>query len=411
MLLELRLSAFKCFSELKLRLRPLTLLAGVNGGGKSTVLQALVLLHQALTDGVKSGVALEEHLPLNGSLVALGSLRDVVDKATGGKTFRIGLSTAEADIRWEFTSERREALAASVLGTSWQGGPLEDRPGGLFPASMPENHAGREIRRILTEARYVPADRFGPSEVYPLLEPGRHSTLGPRAERAVGALYWRREDAVEELLRHPSRRDSNRVDRQVEAWLNDLFPGAALQVQPVTDVQGVPTANLITLGIRTSDATDYHRPQHVGFGMTYVLPILIALVSAKPGDLVLLENPEAHLHPRAQVRVAELCVRAAQAGIQVLLETHSDHVLNGVRVAVHRKKLSPQDVGINFFSRPNRNGPPIRREIALGAGGGLMDRPDGFFDEIERQLTELLEPPNDTGESSDEQVRSSNDDE
>lgn len=76
---------------------------------------------------------------------------------------------------------------------------------------------------------------------------------------------------------------------------------------------------------------DYFTAQNVGFGISYVLPIVLALVKAKKGELIILENPEAHLHPRGQRKMGELIARAAQGGVQVIVETHSDHILNGIR--------------------------------------------------------------------------------
>jgi predicted ATPase len=400
-LLELKLSAFKCFSELSVPLRRLTLLAGVNGAGKSTVLQGLVLLHQALADSPESG-AQRIDLPVSGSLLTLGSVRDVVNKTIGGKSFAIGVAATDVQIAWKFQGGEspRDDLVAAIERTTWAPDPVEKGvvdPDAhrkrrrvsrcLFPPPFLKSRGGEELRHMLAHARYVPADRLGPSEVYPLLEARQHATLGPHAERAVGSLYWRRDESVAEGMLHPDRRTSPLMVRQVEAWLGDLFPGV------VIDVQRVPNANLATLAIRTSDATDFHRPQHVGFGMTYVLPVIVALVLAAPGDLVLVENPEAHLHPRAQVAITGLCIRAAQSGIQVLLETHSDHVVNSVRVAVHRGRIPSHDVGIHFFERPSAEGAPSSRQLRLDRRGRLDDRPADFFDEIERQLSALLEPP------------------
>ena len=83
-----------------------------------------------------------------------------------------------------------------------------------------------------------------------------------------------------------------------------------------------------------------YRPTSVGFGIAYVLPVLVALLSANEKYMVIIENPEAHLHPRGQVAMGELIARAAAAGVQVIVETHSDHVLNGVRLAVKGKDFA-----------------------------------------------------------------------
>ena len=82
----------------------------------------------------------------------------------------------------------------------------------------------------------------------------------------------------------------------------------------------------------------------------------MALLSAKRGTLVLLENPEAHLHPQGQVRIGELIARTAASGVQILVETHSDHVLNGIRLAVHAGKIEPDQVKLQYFKRGEKNG-------------------------------------------------------
>src|SRR5438046_1441121 len=94
----------------------------------------------------------------------------------------------------------------------------------------------------------------------------------------------------------------------------------------------------VTYSLGHQVASSEYRPTNVGFGITYALPIVVSILSARPGSLVIIENPEAHLHPRGQVRMGELLSLASTAGIQVLIETHSDHVLNGIRLAVRAKK-------------------------------------------------------------------------
>src|SRR5690606_34572833 len=93
------------------------------------------------------------------------------------------------------------------------------------------------------------------------------------------------------------------------------------------------------------------RPSNVGFGLTYSLPLVVACLIAKPGSVLLLENPEAHLHPQGQAALGELIVRAARDGVQILVETHSDHVLNGIRLAVKRQLISKDDVVVHYFQR------------------------------------------------------------
>nr|WP_275939108.1 DUF3696 domain-containing protein [Polyangium spumosum] len=148
----------------------------------------------------------------------------------------------------------------------------------------------------------------------------------------------------------------------------------------------------MTLGVRTNAELRFHRPSNVGFGITYVLPVIISLLMAEPGDIVMLENPEAHLHPRAQSRVARLCAKAAAAGVQVIVESHSDHVLNGVRVAVHGGEIAPDDVSVLFFAAPSKEPKASVEHIRVDRRGRLDGWPEGFFDEGDRLLDRLLEP-------------------
>ena len=110
----------------------------------------------------------------------------------------------------------------------------------------------------------------------------------------------------------------------------------------------------MTLGLRTSKGTSFHRPIHTGFGLTQVLPLLVAALSARLEDLLLVENPEVHLHPSGQAAMGEFLAEVAAAGVQVLAETHSDHVLNGVRRAVKKGILRPDDAALHFFPAAGR---------------------------------------------------------
>jgi len=133
-----------------------------------------------------------------------------------------------------------------------------------------------------------------------------------------------------------------------------------------------------------------YRPTHVGFGLTYTLPIIVALVATPPGGVVLIENPEAHVHPRGQAALGELMCRAADGGVQVLLETHSDHVLNGVRLAVKRKLIDRHSLQLHFFSRQN-DGTMIIESPVVEAEGRLSRWPEGFFDQWDVDLDQLID--------------------
>ena len=77
----------------------------------------------------------------------------------------------------------------------------------------------------------------------------------------------------------------------------------------------------------------------VGFGVSQVLPVLVALIVAQPGQLVYLDEPELHLHPRAQVALAQVLVDAAKRGVRVVAETHSSLLLLAVQTLVAEGSL------------------------------------------------------------------------
>ena len=187
---------------------------------------------------------------------------------------------------------------------------------------------------------------------------------------------------VRDSLLHPSTVNSPlppTLGSQSEAWLSSI-------VHP-TRVRStwLPQASAAALQFRDLDVTaDWARPANVGFGLTYSLPIIVAALGSTPGAAVfIVENPEAHLHPKAQSEIGKFLVRVAASGVQTIVETHSDHVLNGVRIAVAAERLlSADDVAIHFFGAAGGE----VTEITLSDNGGLSVWPPGFFDQAMEDL-------------------------
>jgi len=369
MLDRLSVTNFKVFAEADIALARYTLLSGLNSSGKSTALQALALLRQsqdALDDD-------EGGLLLNGDLVELGTGQDVLHEGYVSvddlePRIELALQCGEALYSWAAVYERE----ADLLKVRDRQSPDDTTPA-LFEAGF----------------QYLRADRISPAVSYPRSHEVavRRGFLGPRGEHTANYLrHFQDEPVVDERLHHPQAK-SRRLLSQAEAWMQEICPGVNLQADAIEGTDFVRLS--FRFGTAGLSASNRYRPTNVGFGLTYVLPVVIACLTARPDGVLLLENPEAHLHPRGQTAIATLTCAAAAAGAQLIVESHSDHVLNGVRLAVKQGLLPAEDVLLHYFGR-SANGVEIMTP-AIGPDGMISDWPDGFFDEWERSLDRLLD--------------------
>lgn len=371
MITQIDLRYFKCFELLKLPLTNLTLLSGSNASGKSSILQALVLLHQTIREHEWS-----TRLMLNGDTLKLGTVLDVIDKVHGRHELEIALTTDEHHYHWIFSGERTEmSLAIDRVEIDGVASSTPEKLRYLLPHDQDSN--SNEIIRCLQTLSYITAERIGPREFYSLEDKQNTLVVGSAGEHAISLLHLGRDELVMEELRL-SGAPPTRL-RQVEARMQEFFPGCGLIVEQI------PRMNAVTLGLRTSEDTDFHRPVHVGFGLTQVLPIVIAALSTAKGNLLLIENPEVHLHPAGQALMGEFLAHVAQAGIQIIIETHSDHVLNGIRRAVRAQRLIPEQVALHFF-RPRSENEAQVMTPQLDSSGHIDVWPEGFFDQFDKDL-------------------------
>lgn len=125
--------------------------------------------------------------------------------------------------------------------------------------------------------------------------------------------------------------------------------------------------------------TDMVSIADVGLGVSQVLPVLVALIVAEPGQLVYLEQPEMHLHPRAQVALAQVLAAAAKRGVRVVAETHSSLLLLAVQTLVAKEDLSPELVKLHWFTR-SQNGATKIDTADLDEAGAYGDWPEDFDD-------------------------------
>ena len=379
MISRIDLRYFKCFETLRLPLRALTLLSGGNASGKSSVMQALVLLHQTMREHEWS-----TRLMLNGATIRLGTVADVIDQVYGRHSCEFVLIDGDADrFEWKFAGERDEMSMAvqRTRGDTADHGDWEMDNAQALRCLLPTDPGDHPLTDRLCRLTYLSAERLGPREYYLYDDPQLTPVVGPRGEYAVSVLHSGRDHLVlpglEKAGIPPTR------FRQVEAHMSGFFPGCVLEV-----VQ-VPRANAVTLGARVSSDTDFHRPVHTGFGITQVLPIVIAALSANQQDVLVIENPEVHLHPAGQAAMGEFLGKVSSAGVQVLVETHSDHVLNGIRRAVKGGRLSSADVALHFFSprdAKHDGGGAQVQSPAIDSDGNIDSWPVGFFDQFDNDM-------------------------
>lgn len=188
------------------------------------------------------------------------------------------------------------------------------------------------------------------------------------------------------------------LSRQIDAWLAYITSNSNISIKVketstsevelsyiFTDVQGLPYPRGT-------------KPVNVGFGVSYIFPVLVALLSAQRGDLVIIENPESDLHAKAQSRLGELMALTASTGVQVIVETHSEHIINGIRLQVKAFKdsqkkngLSSEKIAIQYFTRNNR-GETYLIEASLNPDANLSIATgvSGFFDQLDEDLLKIL---------------------
>jgi predicted ATPase len=371
MLRRIGLQNFKAFQNQQIELRPLTLLAGLNGMGKSTVLQSMLLLRQSH----ERGMLQNDELDLNGELVSLGTGKDILLEGAPENVIGIDIEADEGSGKWRFPySETDDVLSKAEAE-------FTDRSGTIYDSNLFTDHF-----------HYLQAERLGPRVFLQTSEymVRQHKQIGTQGEYAAQFLASFETKAVLQEMQHPNS-VAHTLKAQVETWMNEISPGINLNVSDFTNL------GVVQLGVgfeRANDiATRHFKATNVGFGISYTLPILVALLSAEEGTLILLENPEAHLHPRGQSQLGNLLARAADAGVQVIVETHSDHILNGMRIAIRKYIAEPEDIALHYFYRDIEN-PEVEgaqvKSPEIDKYGKLSFWPEGFFDEYGKNLDELL---------------------
>jgi predicted ATPase len=366
MITSLKVENFKCFDRFEASLGQLTLLTGFNSGGKSTALQSLLLLAQ----GIRAGGFPTKRFPLNGKFVRLGSASDVLPAGSESTEISFRVST-EAEVReWNL---KARAGDRSLQFDSTEVHPMSD-------------DQGDPVLRSLARLSFVGATRLATPDDYPMpdVEHRGYRDVGFDGRYAPFEYNRFADDLVAQDRWYPGSAGST-VRKQVDDWMSWLFPGAQANVQLFSQL------SLLNLQFRVSEFGEWRRPANVGYGYSYAFPIVVALITAKTGQTIVIDSPEAHLHPRAQSKMGWLLAKFAQANVQVIVESHSDHVLNGVRLAVREGVLRHDLAQVLFFAGKSLldDGRMKVYPLSLDAKGGINRWPGGFFDQMETDLAQL----------------------
>jgi len=365
MIKQIEIRNFKSIKQADISASNLNLLMGLNGMGKSSFIQTLLLLMQS--DKLEEGV-----IDLNGILVQIGQGRDALYQYAEEEKIVFELTFGgQIQYSWIFNYQKDKEKLISENGY--------DKDQMSF------------FRKNTSPFQYIPANRIGPMDIY------EASSVVVSDKRQLGLLgefaayyinVFGQEQVISEKLRHSNATSTNLLS-QINAWMKEISPGVSLNTKYVPEVNKVILDYQFDL---MKDKTNSFRPKNVGFGISYVLPVVLALLTAEEGKIIVIENPESHIHPRGQAELGKLISLAASIGAQLFVETHSDHILNGIRVAVKDNLVDKAKVNVMYFEKTTTEKEQFTKitQIRVDKNGTLSEYPKGFLDEWSNQISKLI---------------------
>ena len=369
MLTSLTLKNFKSHKKTDLSLKKITLLTGLNGVGKSSIFQSLLLLRQTAKKSM-----LNDGLELKGDLCDIGTARDAL------------YQSADNDlIEFELNEENLGSLKFEYLFD-------DHKQNDTFLKRVNDVANEKNSKLFSNDFQYISAFRNGPIRDYERdtshVEIFKQISIKEgRCELTAHYLhYFGGEVISDESLMFEGAED-NKLHTNVQYWMSAISTGIQIQVEQLQS--SFQISYRYSRG-RGKTPTDPFKATNIGFGISYVLPIVIAALHAPKGSLILIENPEAHIHPAGQSRLMELISLSAKNGVQFLIETHSDHIINGALVSVKKKTLSPCDISLYYFDRVESSHETNPHHLEILNGGRINQPPSGFFDQIDIDMKTLM---------------------
>jgi hypothetical protein len=409
--------------EEKLAIAPLTLLAGANSSGKSSIMQPLLLLKQTLEAPYDPGALL-----LSGPNLKFTSANQLFTQTIGAKSltseFQVGIEVDERqEVTCLFQKTPETAIDLRAMDYPFEGkqyrlmvdmgheqileslpptfrnllitmtGTLDDPSSGqssngkpnpnrltlkrqkcfleFFVSSFPSLdlfpiHSAplERLKRNLQQTIHVPGLRGNPERTYKTTAVGRE--FPGTFENYVASIvsYWQQNRTEQISL--------------LETHLQALGLTSRLEAKQLNDTQvELQVGRLPCNSSGQSIQQDMVSIADVGFGVSQTLPVLLALLVANPGQLVYIEQPEIHLHPRAQVALAKVLAEAANRGVRVVVETHSELLLLGIQALVAEGEIMPDKVKLHWFTREETGATKIT-SADLDETGAFGDWPEDF---------------------------------
>ena len=408
---KIAVSGFKSLAnECAIDIRPLTILAGANSSGKSSIMQPLLMLKQTLEAPYDPGPLL-----IDGPNVQFTLAEQFLSKLVGEERadrFQIRIETNESiSVKTTFRKGQKgiELVEMTTERKSEVDQPLDLTP---TPFTLYSEMPAREIKSLadrdlifkdlvkgfdvvrrsrcflrlesqdgrmsfdvthylnfyILNSIHLPGLRGNPERTYKL------ASTGPQYPGTF-------ENYVASIIHEWQETRDERLKTLVDA-LHTLGLTGQVGTEKIGDTSIELQVGRLPLPPASGGeggGTDMVSITDVGFGVSQVLPVLVALIVARPGRLVYLEQPEMHLHPRAQVALAQELAAAAKRGVRVVVETHSSLLLLAVQTLVAEGSLSPELVKLHWFTR-GENGATKIDTADLDEAGAYGDWPEDFDD-------------------------------
>lgn len=374
----LEINNFKSHKKTRIDLSNLTILCGSNSVGKSSVFQPLLLLREAYLNKTNF-----EYLDLLSNPVKIGTIQDALYQYSENDEISFQIKTPKEDYFFSFELENNDYTKTLINKKR----------------NSPVNKIDPSISLFNENFQYISSNRIGPQESNKkddvVVEKYKQISLNEgSAEFCIHFLYKNQsKKVIDELINKSS--SQHELIHQVSAWEKEISSGVNVLIKDAGKL-GFELKYQYDTNIGSKKTNEFSAV-NVGFGLTYSLPIIVAILSSSPGTLLIIENPEAHLHPNGISKLTELICLAANAGIQIIIETHSDHVINGVLVQSKKFEdtkgtsgIGKDKISLYQFDRNDNDHFSYPIEIKVLERGRISKRPQGFFDQIGKDIRNLI---------------------